>query len=243
MFSLFKKRKANRIIAQTRDNYNAIAEHFNDTRHASWPEFEHFKHLVKNGQKILDWGCGNGRYFESVKDKKIKYYGLDISSGLIGFAKQKYQSEIESGKVDFFCTEKGEINFPKNFFDICIMIASFHHLPSDEVRLVLLKKVYKELKSGGHLIMTNWNLESKWGKDKVKKPGWKKLGDSDFIVPWKNQDGEIITKRYYHSFKKTELKKLLHEAGFKIEKLEYFNKERWSDEKKGRNLVTIAIKE
>jgi len=242
MFEFFKKRKSDRIIAQTRDNYNRIAEHFNATRQTSWPEFVHFKHLIKDGQKILDWGCGNGRYFDSVKNKKIQYYGLDISAGLIKFAKQKYQSEIEAGRANFFCTEKGEINFPDNFFAVCIMIASFHHLPDETTRLNLLKKVFRELKTGGFLIMTNWNLASPWAKDKVKKTGWKKIGTADFIVPWKNPAGEIITKRYYHSFTKTELKKLLESVGFEIEKLEFSQDTNWSDDKGGRNLILIAKK-
>jgi len=239
---MFSKNDPAEIISQTRDNYNTIAEHFNYTRYAKWPEFEHFKHLVKDGQKILDWGCGNGRYFESVKNKKVKYYGVDISSRLLNFAREKYQKEIEAGQVSFYCTENGEIEFPANFFDLVIMIASFHHLPSEETRLALLQKVYKELKVGGYLVMTNWNLDSKWAKEKAKTPGWSKLGKQDYIVPWKNQEGEIITKRYYHSFKKRELKKLFKKSGFKIEELKYFNDANWSDEKRGRNLVAISRK-
>lgn len=239
---LLRRSKAKRIIAQIRNNYNVIAKHFDSTRYSSWPEFEYFKHLICDGQNILDWGCGNGRYFETIKNKKIKYYGVDISKNLLNFAKQKYQNEMETGKVHFFCSEKGEIEFPKNFFDVVIMIASFHHLPNEETRLDLLKKVYKELKTGGHLVMTNWNLESFWAKEKIKNKKIIKVGKDDFMVPWKNQQGKIITKRYYHSFQKSELKDLLNKVGFKIEKLEYSNDVNWSDGKGGRNLVVIAIK-
>jgi len=242
MFSFLRKRKDAKIITQTRDNYNLIAASFNSTRQSGWPEFKYIEEYIVSGQRIFDWGCGNGRYFEAVKDKKIFYYGADISRELIKFARAKYQSQIESGQAEFVCTENGEINFPNNFFDLVIMIASFHHLPSFETRLELLKKINKEMKLGGRIVMTNWNLGSIWALNKKLKPGWKELSKNDFLVPWKDKDGKIITQRYYHSFSKAELKDLLSQAGFKVEISEFSKGTAWSDDNGGRNLITTAVK-
>lgn len=218
-----------------------MAGHFASTRLGTWPEFEYFKDYLKDGQKVLDWGCGSGRYYRVIKNKKVQYFGVDLSSELVKIARTEFQKEIEKGSAHFICSENGELSFPKDFFDVAVMIASFHHLPSRATRLDLLKKVYQELKPGGILVITVWNLTSSWAKKKQKQPGWKSFGDNDYLVPWKDKSGKILAQRYYHSFTKEELKELLKISGFKIELLE-FSEAHWRDDKGGRNLIAIAKK-
>ena len=228
------------IIHKTRQDYNLIAPRFSGTRFDLWEELKPFKKLVKDGQNILDWGCGNGRLLFLFKDKKIKYFGLDQSEGLLDIAKEKWANEIKSGQVKFFHTATRAKNFDKDFFDLAFLIASFHHLPDEKTRLALLNKIYKELKPEGKIVMTVWNLESDWAQSKLKKD-WKKMGDNDYIIPWKTQQGEIMSERYYHHFSKPELKNLLLKAGFKNLKFSYDSSAKFTD-KTGRNLVVIATK-
>lgn len=229
------------IIQKTRDDYNKIAKHFSDTRRDVWPELEQFRPFIKDGQRILDWGCGNGRLLSIMKDKSVEYFGTDQAAALLAIAKKKYAAEIKSGKAKFFSTAFKEKKFDRDFFDLVFMVASFFHLPDKKNRLKLLKKTYAELKPGGRLIMAVWNLGSDWAKKKIKKD-WKTLGANDFLIPWKSPDGKIEAERYYHHFTKEELTGLLEEAGFKIEIMNYYDKNSWSDEKGGRNLVVVASK-
>ena len=90
------------IIHKTRQDYNLIAPRFSGTRYDLWEELKPFKRLVKNGQNILDWGCGNGRLLFLFLDKNIKYFGLDQSEELLKIAKGKWAKEIKLGKVKFF---------------------------------------------------------------------------------------------------------------------------------------------
>jgi ubiquinone/menaquinone biosynthesis C-methylase UbiE len=69
----------NEIIHKTREDYNRIAKYFDSTRN-NVGELEIFKKFVKNGQNILDWGCGNGRLVYLLKDKKVNYFGTDQSN-------------------------------------------------------------------------------------------------------------------------------------------------------------------
>lgn len=231
----------NDIIQKTRDDYNKIARHFSGTRHDIWPELEQFRSFIHNGQRILDWGCGNGRLLLIMKDKEVKYFGTDQAASLIAIARKKYADEVKNGKAKFFSTAFKEKKFPAEYFDLAFMIASFFHLPDKKSRLKLLKKTYTELKPGGHLIMTVWNLGSDWAKKKLKKD-WKTFGKNDFLIPWKNPDGIVEAERYYHHFTKAELKDLLEEVGFKIDIMNYYGGRNWSDSKGGRNLVVIAKK-
>jgi SAM-dependent methyltransferase len=231
----------NDIIAKTREDYNRIAQHFSDTRYDKKTTIlEQFKDYIKNGQYILDWGCGNGRLLFLLQDFDIHYIGTDQSIELIKIAQNVWKEQIESGKAQFFCTEQ-EKHFPVDYFDLVFMIASFHHLPDTESRMNLLKKIYKEMKPGGKLIMTNWNLESDWAQDKLQKD-WEKIGENDFLIPWKNQQGELMAKRYYHHFNKEELEDLLSQSGFMVEKNYFYAQTSWSDKKGGQNLITIASK-
>ncbi|MFH1192254.1 MAG: class I SAM-dependent methyltransferase [bacterium] len=38
---------------------------------------------VKNGMKILDIGCGNGRLLQALENRGIEYVGVDNSRNLI----------------------------------------------------------------------------------------------------------------------------------------------------------------
>lgn len=129
------------------------------------------------------------------------------------------------------------VTFEKESFDIIFMIASFHHLENKKQRLELLQKMNLWLKFDGIIIMTNWNL---WEKSNFKKY-FKCLFDfsmpktlRDFIVPFKNNRGESLGKRFYHSFTMLEIEKLIEKTGFKMIENKY------SDKKK--NIITIVHK-
>lgn len=230
------------IVQKTRLDYNKIARHFATTRSDTWPELEQFKPFIKDGQCILDWGCGGGRLLLMLKDRQIQYYGVDQSTELLKIAKKKFASEVKQGIAHFFCTASRVKKFPEGCFDLVFMVASFFHLPDAKSRLQLLEKTYAEMKVGGRLVMTVWNLESDWAKEKQEK-SWKKIGENDFLIPWKNPEGIVEAERYYHHFTKEELKDLLTQANFKIERLDYYATNNWSDAKGGRNLVVVANKQ
>lgn len=228
------------IIHKTREDYNLIADHFSGTRFDLWEELKPFEDLVKDGQNILDWGCGNGRLLFLFQNKKIKYFGLDQSEKLLKIAKKKWLPEIKSGKAAFFCTALRDKKFRKEFFDLAFLVASFHHLPDAYMRLKLLKKIFEEMKTGGKIIITVWNFESDWAQKKLKQD-WEKMNENDFLIPWKDKFGDVMARRYYHHFSKDELNGLMEKAGFKNMKFSYDSNDK-STKNNGRNLVVVAEK-
>jgi len=220
------KEYAEFLMKKTSQDYNLIASHFSRVREKTWEEFRFlFEEYLIPGEKVLDLGCGNGRFFEFFKEKNIDYFGVDSSEKLIEIAKKKYP------KGKFQVANALNLPFPSNFFDKVYSLAVLHHIPSKEFRLRFLKEVKRVLKPEGLLILTVWNLWPRGNlfgilQTKQKSRLWlilkftilkifgrSKLDFKDIIMPWHN-----IPRCYFHCFTKGELEKLAKEAGFKIKK-------------------------
>lgn len=209
------KKYAQYLLQKTKQDYNQIAEDFSRTRQRIWEEIRFlFDDYLQQGDKILDWGCGNGRYFEIFKGKNINYIGIDNSEKLIEIAKQKYP------QANFRITNNSVIPFSDNYFDKVYSIAVLHHIPSKELRIKFLQEAKRALKPGGLLILTVWKFKSEKERKLLLKYtilkllGKSKLDFKDILDPWGKE-----LDRYYHWFSKRELKKLAQQAGFKVEKL------------------------
>lgn len=176
-----------------------------------------------------------------LEGKRVKYYGVDQSTELLKIARQKFTPQIKAGWVKFYSVAARPKKFKADFFDMVFAVASLLHLPDEESRLKVLNQFYREMKKGAKLVVLVWNLKSDWAKIKIEK-GWKKLGPNDFLIPWKNPQGQVLCERYYHHFTPEELKDLLKRAGFKVKKMEFMSVGTWSDSKGGRNLIAVAEK-
>ncbi len=234
------KDKALQIIAENRESYNAIAPDFDVARQTAWPEFNLLAPYIKEGSRVLDIGCGNGRLLKFIQNSKLKiqnYHGVDQSEELIKIAKKNNPplcpplTKGGNGGVDFQVADVFDLPFQDGEFDAAAGIAFFHHIPSKELREKVLTEIYRVLSPGGILFLTNWNL---WQKTLRKKYN---LRLRDFLFPRNNLDAGDFwisfqkQKRYYHHFKKSEIISLAKKAGFKIKKFV-----------QGKNLITILKK-
>lgn len=241
---------AKKILEQTKQNYNTIAVDFNKTRQYVWPGVKDFKKYVKAGDRILDLGCGNGKLRLLFKNVKVDYIGIDNSRQLLNLAETNFNFRIANQK--FIFADITDLPFPDSYFDVIFGIATFHHLPSKELRFKALVEVKRVMKKGGVLIMTNWNL---WDQKHLhyiikyaalKIIGKSKLDFKDIYLPW--MGGKV--RRYYHAFTLEELKKIISRSGLKVEEnfLSYLErKQKNSKQKKfhylnAANIVTIAKK-
>lgn len=157
------------------------------------------------------------------------------------------KSEDDNTKISFAVDDITDLKTTGQF-DLIIMIAVLHHLPTEELRLKALQSIYKLMKPGSKFVMYNWHLWS-WHYRKrywlhllnfkeKRKNGLTSLFDG--LIPWKPLDGQ--NKRYVHSFKKNELRKLLTKVGFIVEDVYYDLRGKRTNFLNGYNTVIIVHK-
>lgn len=160
-----------------------------------WSEFDFLFKDVKKDERVLDLGCGNGRFCENLKN--TNYTGIDNSEKLIEIARKNYKG------VDFRIASALDIPFKENEFDKVFSFAVLHHIPK-EYHNIFVKEIKRVLKDDGILILTVWNL-----KDRKEKLDVKKINEKEILIPWHGAEDH-----YFYVFELNELKELFKD--FKI---------------------------
>jgi SAM-dependent methyltransferase len=222
-------------MEENRLSYDLLADDFSRTRARVWEEFKSLGEYFQDGDRVLDLGCGNGRFYNLAAQtgKEIQYFGVDNSEKLIVLARQKYP------QGQFMVNDGLKLPFEDGYFNKILCLAVLHHLPGDELRREFLREVRRALAKDGLLILTvwfAWTRRQSW-KFLIKYSWLKIIGRSkldwgDFYQPW----GKKGT-RYFHNFTTKELRRLLTGAGFRIQSIGFLN--RRSGE---RNIVVMAGK-
>ena len=213
--------------------YEVNAGSFSDTRQISWPGWEQiFPSLVErveeqDGLKILDIGCGNGRFAKFLnkmevfkKSSNIQYIGIDSSKNLIDIAK-KETKDIRNFQTTFLVADaldfddlKKKIGDEK--FDLIVAIGLMHHIPGFDNRIELLQNLSMLLRTNGQLWITFWQfLRSKRAKNWVLDSSFKDLEKNDYLLDWEGSG----TPRYCHYFDDEEVdlsKNKMQKAGFEV---------------------------
>lgn len=214
------------ILKKTKDDYNLIASQFSRARRFISQDLKILGEYTLAGERVLDLGCGNGRFFEILRTKKVDYIGADFSEKLIEIAKRRYP------EAKFQQANALNLPFPPIFFDKIYAVSVLQHIPSKEFQLQFLKEAKRILKPEGLLILRVWDL---WRRKKGRKLifkytllkliGKSKLDFKDIFLPWKNSRGQILIKRYLHCFTKKEVENLVKKTGLKIKESWYWGKD------------------
>ncbi|MBD3280051.1 methyltransferase domain-containing protein [Candidatus Dojkabacteria bacterium] len=196
--------------------YEAQAQSFSDTRKVHWPGWERVLDELglqnKKDLKILDIGCGNGRFLQFLQDKEIevqRYLGIDSSVELIKIAKDRYANrERIKFEVKDTLTEGG-LESLTDKYDLVVLFGVMHHIPGFENRLKLLKDLAGKLDTEANLVVTLWQFRKSPRFDKMILPvdGFDfadDLEEGDYLLDW-DKSG---LPRYCHYFNDEEIEKL-----------------------------------
>lgn len=227
---------AKQILKNTQRTYNQAGFEFSKKRKSTWQKMQFlFNDYLRVGDRVLDLGCGNGRFYKTFKKHGVNYTGLDNSKTLIKIAKNKNPS------AKFILGNGLNLPFQDSSFNKIYAIAVLHHIPSRALREKFLLECRHVLKKDGLLILTNWNLWplKKWKIIKsflriiLKILGISKMDFRDIKIPFVNS-----AKCYFHCFSKRELKNSVAKAGFKIQKAGFVG---WRN-RKNANIYLVSQK-
>ena len=101
------------------------------------------------GQRILDLGCGTGRYCVLLAGRGATVVGLDPSLGMLEQAERKVTTacffELHHGTME-------KTDFPNEHFDLVVSALTLSHLPELEPTL---REAVRVLKSGGCMVISD----------------------------------------------------------------------------------------
>ncbi|SBS84159.1 methyltransferase, putative, partial [Plasmodium ovale curtisi] len=164
------------------DVYNKIAQHFCYTRYKSWNNVENIINQEKEGNIIIDVGCGNGKNVKA--SSKYFFIGLDFSFYLLKWAQRKHNT-------DLFLANCISIPLRSNIADLCISIAVIHHIGTHEKRRKAVAEMVRCVKVGGRVLIYVWAYEQQ-----ENVVGNRKFDSQDIFVPWYLQPQHTLETSY-----------------------------------------------
>jgi len=116
------------------------------------PEKILFPKYIRNGDAVLDLGCGAGRTTTHIRKVTDKVVGTDLSEVMIDVARQKYAD------IEFRVMDASRIDYPDNSFDVVVFSYNgLCYLYPDEKRVASIKEIHRVLKPEGKFIFSSFN--------------------------------------------------------------------------------------
>jgi SAM-dependent methyltransferase len=179
--------------------------------------------MLHEGESILDLGCGNGELARELAKRSHRgpYLGLDFSLPLLKNAAPQpegFSTSFIEADLTRLSNIESRISIPGGWH-LITAFAVLHHIPSQEMRLNILRAVHQLLAEDGKFILSNWQfLNSE--KLRARVQDWSKVGladvdvdPGDYLLDWRS-GGEGL--RYVHHFSEEELALLAKSAGYLV---------------------------
>jgi ubiquinone/menaquinone biosynthesis C-methylase UbiE len=116
------------------------------------PEEILFPKHIKNGDSVLDLGCGAGRTTSYIKKMTDKVIGTDISAIMIATAKEKHPD------IEFQIMDASKLDYPDNCFDVVVFSYNgLCYLYPEEKRNASIIEINRVLKKNGKIIFSSFN--------------------------------------------------------------------------------------
>lgn len=136
-----------------------------------------FLQLVKEHKstgRMIDLGCGNGKFARFFAQNGFEGYGIDYVPEAIKEAKILARKEKINNQTHFMVGNVLSMNYPAHFFDVAYDYGCWHHIPKIKWGLYLAN-LLKVLKKDGFFMLSVFskNTENHFGfQPKKAKRNW-----------------------------------------------------------------------
>lgn|GEM_PF-6461253 len=138
--------------------YQQIAEEYDERIPGEGPMDEGFTQAehdfvfgkLRSGQKVLDMGCGTGRFTVPMAALGVRVSGLDISQAMLDVARRKLATKGLSAELyegDMAC-----LPFEDGSFDVVTSMLALMHIPIND-REIVFAEACRVLRPGGRMII------------------------------------------------------------------------------------------
>lgn len=206
---------AARLSRLNRDFYSRFAGEFGQSREHAWPGWTRILDLLRSHAprpraplRILDVGCGNGRWASYLAGRlELRYLGIDESDALLSQAARRLEGR--SG----FALDRHDVtaasflaSLSNQEFDLVTMFGLLHHIPGRDRRRALVRDLAGHAAQGGSLVLSFWRFGdvdrfkkrilswSDYNRKATEQIDPEDLEPGDHILSWGSGDGV----RYCH---------------------------------------------
>ncbi|HRQ40540.1 MAG TPA: class I SAM-dependent methyltransferase [Chloroflexota bacterium] len=180
-----------KLLALNRHFYEANAVDFSQSRQGINPGFARVRELLPQPcPRLLDVGCGNGRFGQYAQQQAIgAYVGVDFSGSLLEVARAQVVGEFHGRDL----TQPGCLN-DLGQFDAIVCLAVLHHIPGRDNRRQLLAAMGERLGADGRLFLSTWQFATNPRQQRKIRP-WSEISLSpadvepgDYLLTWQRGD-------------------------------------------------------
>ena len=154
-------RSRDAIQQLTRDFYRRHAQSFSDSRDHPWPGWERVAERIPPRPRILDVGCGNGRFasFLAARGRDdVDYTGVDQSEALLAIARSRTAAWPTTRVTLHAADVLAPGALPAGPFDVVVLFGVLLHVPGFDARVDLAARLAERLAPGGFLAATLWHF-------------------------------------------------------------------------------------
>jgi len=136
------------------EHYERNAIEYSQLYNSTYEETFHFNYIFNNfikflsldrGSRIIEMGCGTGRYTIPLLKKGFNLYGIDFSKESLKILRNDSQKNDLNGSLKGLIVATGnEIPIRKDSFDAAICVHVLHHVPYIKKVIIEMTKVVRK---------------------------------------------------------------------------------------------------
>lgn len=173
------------------------------------------ENTTKNTHKVLEIGCGTGKFAQMLDLNEIEYHGFDLSQAMIKEAKAKNLAG------DFFIADARSFELEQKFDVIICFMDTINYLTSENDLKKAFKQISKHLNSGGIVLFDIHREENLENFADYYELGYLDNLQYSWLSTITNERQKIVSHNFEFIEGQNHIKEI-HKQ--KIESLEYYKK-------------------